>query len=662
MKLIIVESPTKAKTISSFLGKGYKLESSYGHIRDLPKGALGIDERNNFEPKYVIPTKSRKLVNHLKKLAEKSDEVILATDEDREGEAIAWHITKALGKENVKRIVFHEITKNAIEKALKTPRDIDMNLVNAQQARRILDRLVGYKLSPFLWKKVANRLSAGRVQSVALRFIVEREKEIRKFKPEKYWTIEAVFDEFSAALPEIIKDKKEVNKIVADLEGADFLVAAVDTKEVKKTPLPPFITSTLQQEASKRLRFSAKQTMRLAQNLYENGFITYMRTDSFNLSQDSLKKGRDWIQSNLGDDYVLDKPRRFKARSQLAQEAHEAVRPTNPQLSPEDFNKDKRKDILRGTERLYELIWRRFIASQLPQAVFQRTAIEVRAHGKDKYQLRANGNVIKFDGYLKIWPQKIEEKILPELHEGDKLKAKEIVAEEHETDPPPRYNEASLIKELEKNGIGRPSTYAPTISVIQDRNYVYKDERRRFIPTEIGETVNDVLIEHFPKIVDVEFTAHMENDLDKIAEGKMEWPLVVREFYEPFMKNLEQKYNEVKKQDIMGKEEKTKEICEKCGKPMVVKTSRFGKFLGCSGFPECKNTKSLASSSNVLKDETGTAMKCPNCGKGHVVRKRTRKGRFFYGCDRYPDCDFASWKDPREKTEGEAKKSAKEAD
>jgi DNA topoisomerase-1 len=697
MNLIIVESPTKASTISKFLGKDYKVESSYGHIRDLPKSKLGIDIENNFEPQYVIPLKAKKRVNFLKKEAQNVEKIILATDEDREGEAIAWHLTQALDLGNLKfkiqnskqnskqipnskfqipkveRIVFHEITKSAIEEALKNPRGININLVNAQQARRVLDRLVGYKLSPFLWAKIMKRLSAGRVQSVALRLIVEREEEIRNFKPEEYWTIVAsllkiknqkskiknieaylykINDEVVSKLG--IKSKEEADKIVEDLKKCDYRVLKIEKKELKRNPLPPFTTSTLQQEASKKLHYSAKQTMRLAQNLYENGLITYHRTDSLNLSQESLTAAKKWIEKNLGKEYAIQAPRIFKTRSRLAQEAHEAIRPTNPELIPA-----KIKATLFQEKKLYELIWRRFIASQLPQARFDFTAIEIKAeNSKSKtlnskqianskfqtsntYILKTSGSIMKFDGFLKIWPIQFEEAELPALEENEELKLKEIKPEQHFTEPPPRYNEASLIKVLEKYGIGRPSTYAPIISVIQERNYVYKNEQRRFQPTEIGELVNKILVEHFPQIVDIQFTAQMEEKLDEIAQGKEKWQKVIENFYQPFAENLEKKYQEVKKQKPI--EEKTDEVCENCGKSMVIKYGKFGKFLACSGFPECRHTKQITT---IMTDDKGEKIKCPKCQKGEIVRRKTKKGRFFYGCSRYPDCDYASWTKP----------------
>ncbi len=663
MKFILVESPTKSNTIQKFLKGDYKIESSYGHVRDLPKSKLGIDTEDNFEPHYIIPVKSRKRVNALKKEADKADEIILATDPDREGEAIAWHLSEIFGgKKNIKRIVFHEITKSAIQEALKNPRDINLNLVDAQQARRILDRLVGYKLSPFLWEKVAKRLSAGRVQSVALRLIVEREEEIRAFKPDEYWTIIATLlkkegekgEIIEASLVKIdgknvlklgIKSQKAAEKIRSDLENCNFKVAKVIKKEIKRNPLPPFITSTLQRDASSRFRFSAKQTMRLAQGLYEKGLITYMRTDSVNLSKESLSLAKKWIEENFGQDYISEAPRFFKTKSKLAQEAHEAIRPTRPDLTVEKLGAEK-KSLEPSALKLYDLIWKRFIASQLPQAVFNTVALEIEAineKGKN-YGLKANGSILKFDGFLKVWPSKLEEKKLPIIDAGNDLDLKEVVPFQHFTEPPSRYNEASLIKTLEEYGIGRPSTYAPIISVIQDRNYVFKNEARRFQPTEIGETVNKILVSNFQEIVDVKFTANMESELDNIAEGKEKWQLVIKEFYEPFIKNLEKKYKEVKGYKIT--DQKTDEVCEKCGKPMVIKYGRYGKFMACSGFPECKNAKSL--NDNTLTDDNGEEMKCPECKEGKVVRKRTKKGRFFYGCSKYPECDFASWKNPKE--------------
>lgn len=653
MYLVIVESPTKAKTIGKFLGSKYKVESSYGHVRDLPKSKLGIDVENNFEPHYIVPKKAQKNVTHLKKISAKAKEIILASDEDREGEAIAWHILQVLSapKKNgkkvelppIKRIVFHEITKSAIESALESPRQIDSHLVDAQQARRVLDRLVGYNLSPFLWKKIMRGLSAGRVQSVALRLIVEREEEIRAFKPEEYWTIGAEFGNkkgeiFEGNLSKVngktvpkpgFKSKEEVEKIVEELKGLTPKIGKIAKKEVRKSPLPPFTTSTLQQEAAKKLGYSSKKTMFLAQRLYENGLITYMRTDSVNLSQESLNRAREWITSNYGESYAVSSPRVFKGKSKLAQEAHEAIRPTDCFKQPEDLNLEV------GEKKVYDLVRRRFLASQLPEAVFESTSADIEA---GDYLFKASGNVLRFDGFLKMWPSKFEETELPVLQEGEALDFRVVKPEQHFTQPPARYNEASLIKTLEENGIGRPSTYAPTISVILNRNYVEKNEQRRLQPTEIGEKVNKILIEHFPSVVDIQFTAKMENELDEVAEGKKNWPDLMKEFYEPFAENLKEKYETVPENKPAI--ETTDIKCEKCGKPMIIRTGRFGRFLACSGFPECKNTKSL-------KDDKKSFGKCPKCGEGEVIQRRTKKKRIFYGCSKYPDCDYASWKAPK---------------
>ncbi|MFA4999699.1 MAG: type I DNA topoisomerase [Parcubacteria group bacterium] len=655
--LVIVESPTKARTIGGFIGDNFKVLSSYGHVRDLPKSKLGIDTEGNFDPQYVIPTKNRKRVNELKKEAASAEKIILATDEDREGEAIAWHLVKALDLENKKyeRIAFHEITSEAIKEALSRPRKISIDLVDAQQARRVLDRLVGYKLSPFLWKKIMGHLSAGRVQSVAVRLIVEREEEIRKFIPETYYTIKCAFKtndpssqrldetdgEFEATLLKIngkaipkpgIKDENEANDIVAEIKKSACKVYSVEEKRVSRSPNPPFTTSTLQQECSRRLGFSAKTTMMIAQHLYEEGHITYMRTDSLNLSPSSTAAAKNWLSENLGNKYSEKAPRIWKTKSKSAQEAHEAIRPTDPKIIAENLSEDER------SKKLYDLIWRRFTASQMPDAVFSAKRILVES---GKHVLSASGSSVDFDGYLKIWPSKFEEKSLPDLRKGESLRVLDAAKYQHETEPPARYNEASLIKTLEEFGIGRPSTYAPIISVIQARQYVDKNEQRRFVPTDIGEKVNKLLTEHFPEIVDISFTADMENKLDAVASGKEDWKKIVIDFYEPFTKNLERKYEEVEKESM---DEATDEICEKCGRPMIIKRGRFGRFLACSGYPECKNAKRIAPT--ALKTETGEEMVCPKCSEGKVIPKRTRKGRMFYGCSRYPDCDFASWTKP----------------
>ena len=658
LKLVIVESPTKARTISGFLGDEYQIESSYGHVRDLPKSKLGIDTTNNFEPSYIIPVKARKRVNELKKLAAKATEIILASDEDREGEAIAWHIANILDIKNAKRIVFHEITKTAINEALAHPREIEMNLVDAQQARRVLDRLVGYELSPFLWRKFFRGLSAGRVQSVAVRLIADREKEIQAFQPQEYWSVEAelltisnlksqISNPFTAYLYKKdgkvldkleIKNKEESDRILKDLDGAEYKVAEVESKEARRLPGAPFTTSSLQQESSNKLGYSAKQTMMLAQQLYEAGYISYMRTDSVNLSQDSLSAAKTFIDSNYGKDYSLDEPRKFKNKAKGAQEAHEAIRPTSPSRTS-----DSMKDNLDAKQyKVYDLIWRRFIACQMQLAVFDSATADISANN---FIFRANGSTLKFDGWLKIYPSKFTENILPPLAENEILNLKELKPEQHFTEPPPRYNEASLIKAMEEHGIGRPSTYAPTIATIQARNYVAKNEQRRFAPTETGNMVNDILVAHFPQIVDINFTAKMEEDLDRIAEGQVKWVPVIKEFYEPFHENLLKKETEVEKKNM---EEKTDEVCPNCGKPMVIKQGRFGKFMACSGFPECKTAKPIKNPAREI------GMKCPKCAEfspediGDIVMKKTRKGRVFYGCSRYPKCDYASWKNPME--------------
>jgi len=650
MNLVIVESPTKSKTIGKFLGPEFKVLSSYGHVRDLPKSELGIDLEHDFKPKYVIPPKARKAIKELKTEAKKSDTIILATDEDREGEAIAWHIAQILdldGEKEYQRIAFHEITKSAIEESLKNPRKLDMNLINAQQTRRILDRIVGYKLSPFLWKKVARGLSAGRVQSVAVRLVVEREKEIKKFVPEEYWDITALLSKedssFEATLIKRaeknvgkmdIKNEKEAKKIISDLEDAEYKVENIEKKEVNRNPLPPFTTSTLQQEAWKKLRFPAKFTMGVAQSLYERGFITYHRTDSLNLAESSLSAAKQFITENYGKNYWPGFIRRFKTKSKGAQEAHEAIRPTSPDRTPDKLVADLEKG--KQTEaqvKLYDLIWRRFVASQMSQAVFDSTSCDIIA--KDCV-FRANGQTLKFDGFLKVYQIKFEEKELPLLKKGELLKLLKLSPNQHFTQPPARYTEASLIKALEENGIGRPSTYAPIISTVQERNYIEKNDQRRFQPTEIGTVVTDLLMEHFPQIVDIKFTAKMEEDLDTIAEGGYDWILVLDKFYGPFEKNLKEKYEEVSKKDIA--EEKTDKICPKCGSPLLLKLGKFGKFYACSAFPKCEYTESLP--------EKDLGVICPKCKEGKIVEKRTRKGKIFYGCNRYPKCDQAFWDKP----------------
>jgi len=664
MKLIIVESPTKAKTISKFLGKGYKVESSYGHVRDLPKSRFAIDLENDFNPEYIIPIKARKRVTELRAVAAKAKEIILASDEDREGEAISWHLKKILAGDGSKtkkgsvsviedkpvtRIVFHEITKDAIEHALLNPRELDEDMVNAQQARRILDRIVGYKLSPFLWKKIAKGLSAGRVQSVALRLIVDRENEIKAFKPEEYWSVSGIFssgsESFPAGLKEIsgksldkfaFRKKEDVDALLDNLNKASYLVKSIKKSPLKRNPSAPFITSTLQQTASGKLRFSAKKTMVIAQQLYEHGHITYMRTDSTNLSASSTTEAKNWIMENLGKEYALERPRIYAKKSKGAQEAHEAIRPTTAKTSSDIGLTDK------DQIKLYDLIRARFLASQMPSAEFESTVLLI--EGDETYGFRVNGSRLVFDGYLRVYPQSFEESQVPKLNEGDKLTLDKLLPEQHFTEPPPRYSEAKLIKPLEEAGIGRPSTYVPIISVLQSRNYVQKDAGR-FFPTEIGEMVNTMLTTHFPDIVDIKFTAYLETSLDKIAVGELKWQDVLHGFYDPFNVLLEKKYIEVEKQI---EDEVSDEVCEKCGKPMIIKFGRFGKFLACSGFPECKNAKNFGKN----KPET-TGLKCPKCDTGEIIKRRARKGRkrIFWGCDKYPDCDYASWDDPTKEEE-----------
>ncbi|MDF1498026.1 MAG: type I DNA topoisomerase [Patescibacteria group bacterium] len=705
-KLIIVESPTKAKTITKFLGKEYIVKSSFGHLRDLPKSKLGVDTENNFEPEYVINDKSKKQANELKKYAKQCDEIILASDEDREGEAIAWHLAQILNLEGFgngknemkyKRIVFHEITKTAIEEALKNPRKIDINLVDAQQARRILDRLVGYKLSPLLWKKIRYGLSAGRVQSVAVRLICEREEEINKFNPEEYWSIEAILQKngndtkiksrlmkiSSKSIPKLgVKTQKEAEKIKTDLEKAIYKIEKIRKKETKKNPLPPFTTSTLQQAASNRFGYSAKQTMMIAQQLYEgidigdkgsSGLITYMRTDSLNLSKSSLESAKKYITAKFGKEY--SEQRVFRTKNKGAQEAHEAIRPANPELEPDSI-----KNFLDNKQfKLYELIWQRMLASQMASAITDSTTVDILTD--NKYTLRANGSTIKFEGFLKVYPTKSEEIILPELSKKETLNLLKIINEQHSTQPPARFNEASLIKILEELGIGRPSTYAPTISTIQDRGYVEKIEKRLH-PQEIGILVNKLLVQHFPETVDVKFTAKMESDLDEVAENKKNWVKILNDFYKPFNKNLMEKDKEIDKKELT--EEKTDEKCEKCGSPMIIKLGRFGKFMACTNYPDCKTTKQLGEEKELneeFSDEkcekcgkpmavkrgrfgtflgcTGypdcktikpivksTGTKCPQCNKNDIVEKKSKAGRTFFACNGYPDCKFALWSKP----------------
>lgn len=721
MHLIIVESPTKAKTLNKFLGKDYKVIASMGHVRDLPKDRLGIDVNRDFEPAYQVMADHKKLLAEIKADSERADQVILATDPDREGEAIAWHIQELLNqkskarlaggqarlpapsdrgeparqvksqrsdfsagrsKENIDagkivRITFHEITKTAIEQALKNPGQINLQLVNAQQARRVLDRLVGYKLSPLVWSKVRKGLSAGRVQSVALRIVVEREREIEKFKTEEYWSVDLqvksedevgksvdfelvekngeryeksesfeLYDGKYTVSKTTIATRDQVDLIINDIKKNIIYISDIEKKAVKKYPFAPFTTSTLQQEAGRKLGYSAKKTMQMAQRLYENGFITYHRTDSVNLASEAVFRVRTYIQNEFGAQFLPEAARFFKSKQKLAQEAHEAIRPTHP----EQFAGEKTKieeDIGRDAQRVYELIWKRFVACQMKEAEIERTTVLAVTSEKplsdlgglddlDKqgYLFKTTGSVIVFPGFLKVYPEAMDEKNLPVFEKGEKISPFELLPVRHFTPPPPRYNEASLIATLEEKGIGRPSTYAPTISTIQDRQYVEKEEKK-LKPTSLGIAVNDFLVVNFSDIDDMPFTAQMEDELDEIADGKREWVPMIKEFFTPFSEKIQSVYKTGERVKIQTEE--TDEVCNKCGAKMIVRIGRFGKFLACSKFPDCKNTKPL-----VLTLD----LKCPDDG-GNVVIKRTKRGKTFYGCSNYPNCKWASWNKPK---------------
>lgn len=644
-KLLIVESPTKAKTINKFLGDRYTVLSSFGHIRDLPKSKIGVDVENGFEPTYTVPTKSKKQVTELRKAAKAADEIYLATDEDREGEAIAWHVAEVLKlpTEKTKRITFHEITQSAIDEAISAPRTIDQHLVEAQQARRILDRLVGYELSPFLWQKVRRGLSAGRVQSVAMRLIVERERERMAFKVDEYWTIDAQFEKDAIAFPGkltkigdqkleklSIGNQEEAEKIVTDLKGADVRVANIEKKQVKKSPPRPYTTSTMQIDGNNKLGFSAKQTMRLAQELYETGRITYMRTDSVNLAEKFLGEAQSFLGSTYGEKYT-DGPKRYKTKKKGAQEAHEAIRPTDVTATPESL----RSELEPRTWKLYDLIWRRTVASQMPAAQVERTAVDL--HAKE-YTFRSNGSTIVFDGFMKIY-QSATEKILPALAEGDNVEAKSIVPTQHFTEPPARYSDASLVKILEEHGIGRPSTYAPTIGTIIDRGYVDRDDNKKLFPTDIAMIVTDLLVDHFSNIVDYEFTAKMERTLDEVAEGVVEWRPMLEAFYKPFHTNLETKSKELSREDIMpdrilGEDKET-------GLPIIARTGRFGGYVQIgsytkedkeAGKPKPKSA-SLLKGMNLESVTLEDALKCLSFPRDVGVTKDGEKivaavGRF----------------------------------
>ena len=653
--LVIVESPAKAKTIKKYLGKDFEVIASMGHVRDLPATRLSVDIKKKFAPKYDIIKGKEKLVTELKRAAKKSDNIYLATDPDREGEAISWHLAYILGldTDDTNRVEFNEITKTGVLNGMANLRKIDLDLVDAQQARRILDRLVGYKLSPFLSQKIRRGLSGGRVQSVALKIIVDREDEIRAFKPEEYWSIDAKFipkgsrKNFTASLYGDEKGKikiengEQANKILADLENAEYIVSKVKNGTRKKQPAPPFITSTLQQEASRKLGFQSRRTMKVAQELYEGvelpnigatGLITYMRTDSLRISNDAIEEITGYIKGKYGEKYLAKKPRVFKSRSN-SQDGHEAIRPTMPSLEP-----DKIKNSLTLDQyKLYKLIWERFTACQMAECMHKTTQAEITANG---YVFKASGYRVSFDGFTVLYvegkdSEEEKQKELPPLEENMPLKLKEMLPNQHFTQPPARYTEASLIKALEENGIGRPSTYAATISTITSREYVTR-EAKTLIPTELGEVITKLMKERFPKIVNVKFTAQMEKDLDKIEKGEQEWVNLLTDFYTDFDLTLKKAKTEMEGVKIQLKEDQTDIICELCGKQMVVKMGRYGKFIACPGYPECKNIKKFVKEIGV---------KCPKCD-GEVIVRKTKKGRDFYGCSNYPNCDFVSWSEP----------------
>ena len=653
--LVIVESPAKAKTIQKYLGPGYEVIASMGHVRDLPKSKMGVDKDNDFKPQYTDMKGKEDVIKELKKRAKKCDKVYLATDPDREGEAISWHIAQMLKLDmnDDNRVAFNEITKTGVKNGMSHPHKIDVDLVNAQQARRILDRLVGYELSPFLWKKVKRGLSAGRVQSVAVRLVVDRENEIRAFVPKEYWSIDAKFTApssrkvFDAALVAVDSEKLEIpnqaeaDDLLARLENAEYTVKSVKKRVTKKQPAPPFITSTLQQEASRKLSFSAKRTMKAAQELYEGvdvqgvgavGLITYMRTDSLRISDEAKAAAAEYIGVVYGKDYLPPEPRNFKIKNN-AQDAHEAIRPSTPELTPERVKSSLSSD----QYKLYKLIWERFIASQMANALLDTVSADIEANG---CAFRASGYSVKFDGFMALYVESNDseegsKKMLPELKADDKLKLKSIAGNQHFTQPPPRYTEASLIKALEENGIGRPSTYAPTITTITSRRYV-EHEGKALKPTNLGEVITELMKDHFKKIVDAKFTAEMENNLDEVEHGTKNWVSTLHEFYDDFSETLKKAEEAMDGKRVKVPDEETDVVCELCGRNMVIKYSKYGKFLACPGFPDCKNTKKIV---------TETDGSCPRCGK-KMLLKKSKKGRSFYGCEGFPDCNFMTWNVP----------------
>lgn len=682
--LIVVESPTKARTLSRYLGSDYRIEASMGHIRDLPTKRLGVNVNKNFEPAYEIPKNKKQIVEKLQAAVKNAGEVVLATDPDREGEAIAWHVAHVISNtkgQQFKRIVFHQITRSAIEEAIKHPRTLDMNLVDAQQGRRILDRLVGYKLSPILWYKTGkNWLSAGRVQSVAVRLIVEREREILAFVASEYWEIHALLHtshadrDFIAKLVKVagekaeIGDKEKVDTVLSDLQKASYRVSRLEKKEIKRKPLPPYITSTLQRASSSSFGWSARKTMTIAQNLYEKGKITYHRTDSVQLSPEGIAMAREFIEKTYGKEYLPAEPNIYTTKSKVAQEAHEAIRPTrisgvshpsSASVRPTNNQQPTTSSSLgRDHQKLLDLITKRFVSSQMKDQVLERETVEINAEKERIYLFRASGEKEVFAGWKKVYEQHktkgtkdqkgkdanmltelqqlLDTNVIPSVSENDPLDLVRLFPEQKFTQPPPRYNEASLIKVLEEQGIGRPSTYAPTLTTIQARQYVEKNESRAFVPTELGIMVNDFLVEKFSDVINVRFTAVMEDKLDDIAKGEQKWQDVIREFWVPFDKHLTATRQTVEKIKVPVK--KTGERCPECGEDLVERTGRYGAFVACSGFPKCKFTKPVI---NKLE------MKCEKCKEGDIIIKKTRQGRKFYGCSRYPDCDFASWTKPK---------------
>lgn len=651
--LVIVESPAKAKTIERYLGKKYKVKASMGHVRDLPKSQMGVDVNHNFEPKYITIRGKGPVLKELKTAAKKAKKIYLAADPDREGEAIAWHLAHSLDVDIYSdcRVVFNEITKDAITESFKHPRPINMDLVDAQQARRILDRLVGYNISPLLWKKVKKGLSAGRVQSVAVRLIIDREKEIQDFVPEEYWSITAEFlmgnEVFEAHFYGVgngrveLKSEEEVNQVLSQMKGNKFTIESVTKKERKRNPALPFTTSSLQQEAARKLNFRAKKTMMLAQQLYEGidlgkegtvGLITYMRTDSTRISEVAIQEANQYIESTFGTPFLQTEKRKEKKQSN-AQDAHEAIRPTSILREPASMKVYLSRDQL----RLYKLIWERFVSSQMASAVMDTMSVDLK---NGEVIFRATGSKIKFPGFMKVYVEGTDdqteerEKMLPDLKEKDQVLKKEMDPKQHFTQPPPRYTEARLVKTLEELGIGRPSTFAPTLDTIQKRGYVSLDNKR-FIPTELGGIVLELILEFFPEILDVEFTAKMEENLDNIEEGKINWVSIIDGFYHDFEKHLEKA--ELEMQQVEIKDEPAGEDCEHCSNPMVYKMGRYGKFMACSNFPDCRNTKA------IVKD---IGVKCPNCKEGNIIERKSKKRRIFYGCDRFPECEFISWDKP----------------